>query len=374
MKKINNNKKFKMIEVKSEAFRNLQEHLDTFVVGFPATKSGVELRLLQHLFTPEEASVAIYLSFSFEPIENIYERIKILGISLDDLQDFLDTMAKKGCINSKMDGEIRKYANAVLIIGMYEYQVKNLSKKLIKDFQKYSLEAFGKELVKSRVTHLRTIPVGKSITHDLDVANFDNIRDIIKNFDGPIAVANCICRDGMEILGRSCKQTSLKEACFPFGWHAQFFIDNGWGRPVSKKEALEIFEKAEEDGLIVNVTNTIQPHVICCCCSCCCGTIGPLKYRPKPIYYLTSNYQADIDLESCIGCGTCVDRCIMTAIKNVDEKSKVDLDRCIGCGNCVAICPEDAIQLKMKEKREVPVETMDDLYEKMNEKLQKKYN
>jgi Fe-S-cluster-containing hydrogenase component 2 len=64
----------------------------------------------------------------------------------------------------------------------------------------------------------------------------------------------------------------------------------------------------------------------------------------------------------------------MTAIKNVDEKSKVDLDRCIGCGNCVAICPEDAIQLKMKEKREVPVETMDDLYEKMNEKLQKKYN
>ena len=65
---------------------------------------------------------------------------------------------------------------------------------------------------------------------------------------------------------------------------------------------------------------------------------------------------------------------ILTAIKNVDEKSKVDFDRCIGCGNCVAICPEDAIQLKMKEKREVPVETMDDLYEKMNEKLQKKYN
>jgi len=363
-----------MIEVKSEAYRNLQEHLDTFVVGFPATKSGVELRVLKYLFTPEEASVAIYLTFSFEPIDNIYERIKDLGMSLDELQEFLDIMAKKGCINSKLDGKIRMYANAVLVIGMYEYQVKNLSKEFLKDFFKFNVEAFGRELVKSRITHLRTIPVEKSITHDLDVANFDNIRDIIQNFDGPIAVTKCICREGRELLGHPCKQTSLSEACFPFGWHAQFFIDNGWGRPVSKVEALEIFEKAEEDGLIVNVSNTIQPHVICCCCSCCCGTVGLLKNVPKPIYYLTSNHFAEIDLKSCLDCGNCVDHCKMRAIKSVDGKSKVNLNKCIGCGNCVVACPEDAIQLKIKVKREVPVETMDDLYVKMNEKLQEKHN
>ncbi|MFX1256472.1 MAG: 4Fe-4S binding protein [Promethearchaeota archaeon] len=360
-----------MSEIKSDVYRKLQKHLDTFAVGFPATKSRVELRILKYLFTPEEASIATHLNFSFEDIESIYERIKDSGISLKKLKNYLKIMAKKGCIHSKMDGEKRTYANAVLVIGMYEYQVKNLSKEFVKDFFKYSIEAFNKELFKSKITQLRTIPVEKSITHDLDVANYENIREIVKKFDGPIAVVKCICREAKEVLGKSCKQTSLRETCFPFGWHAQFFIDNGWGRSVSKEEALEIFNKAEEDGLIVQVSNTIQPHVICCCCNCCCGSISTLKRHPKPVSFFSSNYHANIDPELCIGCGICVDRCKMTAIELINEKSQINLNRCIGCGNCVVICPENAIQLKKKENRDVPVETMDDLYIKIGKKIQK---
>ncbi|MHA2340110.1 MAG: hypothetical protein ACXACX_22650 [Candidatus Hodarchaeales archaeon] len=44
------------------AYRELQQHLDTFPVGFPATKSGVEIRLLKNLFTPEEARIASWFS------------------------------------------------------------------------------------------------------------------------------------------------------------------------------------------------------------------------------------------------------------------------------------------------------------------------
>ena len=155
-----------MTETKSDVYWELQEHLDTFVIGFPATKSGVELRVLKYLFTPEEASIATYLSFSFEDVETIYERIKNSGVSLDELKKFLETMAKKGSIHYKMDGNKRIYANAVLVIGMYEYQVENLSEEFIRDFFQYNLEAFGMELVKSRISHLRTIPVEKSISHD----------------------------------------------------------------------------------------------------------------------------------------------------------------------------------------------------------------
>ncbi|MFX1340363.1 MAG: ATP-binding protein [Promethearchaeota archaeon] len=360
-----------MTETKSDVYRELQEHLDTFAIGFPATKSGVELKVLKYLFTPEEALIATYLNFSFEDIETIYERIKNSGISFDDLKTFLETMAKKGSIHYKLDGEKRTYANAVLVIGMYEYQVKNLSKEFIKDFFNYNVEAFGKELVKSRITHLRTIPVEKSITHDLNVANYENIREIIENFDGPIAVVKCICREAREILGKPCKQTSLRETCFPFGWHAQFFIDNGWGRPVSKAEALEIFKKAEEDALIVQASNTVSPHVICCCCNCCCGSISTLKKLPSPTFFFTSNFYAEIDPELCIGCGNCVERCNMTAITLDGEKSQINLNRCIGCGNCVAVCPEKAIHLKKKENSDVPVETLDDLYIKISEKVKK---
>ena len=84
---------------------------------------------------------------------------------------------------------------------MFEYQVKNLTKDFLKDVYKYTVEAFGRELNRTGITQLRTIP-------------------IIENYDGPIAVVDCICRKGKELLGRPCKQTSLRETCFPFGWHA----------------------------------------------------------------------------------------------------------------------------------------------------------
>ena len=90
-----------MTETKSDVYRELQEHLDTFVIGFPATKSGVELRVLKYLFTPEEASIATYLSFSFEDVETIYERIKNSGASLDDLKKVLETIKKYNLLNKK---------------------------------------------------------------------------------------------------------------------------------------------------------------------------------------------------------------------------------------------------------------------------------
>ena len=41
-----------------ELYRKLQQHLDRMPVGFPATESGVEIRILQRLFTPDEAALA----------------------------------------------------------------------------------------------------------------------------------------------------------------------------------------------------------------------------------------------------------------------------------------------------------------------------
>jgi hypothetical protein len=48
----------------ADVYRRLQRHLDELPVGYPATASGVELRILERLFTPEEAEVALALSCS----------------------------------------------------------------------------------------------------------------------------------------------------------------------------------------------------------------------------------------------------------------------------------------------------------------------
>ena len=45
-----------------DLYRRLQQHLDRMPVPYPATESGVELRILQRLFSPEEARLALCLS------------------------------------------------------------------------------------------------------------------------------------------------------------------------------------------------------------------------------------------------------------------------------------------------------------------------
>ena len=41
----------------TDAYTELQKHLDKMPVGYPATKSGVEINLLKTIFTPEEATI-----------------------------------------------------------------------------------------------------------------------------------------------------------------------------------------------------------------------------------------------------------------------------------------------------------------------------
>jgi hypothetical protein len=67
-------------------------------VAFPESESGLDIRLLRHLFTPDEAEIALELSALPEPLERIHKRLKNKGISIEDLEKSLDNMVKKGAI------------------------------------------------------------------------------------------------------------------------------------------------------------------------------------------------------------------------------------------------------------------------------------
>ncbi len=358
-----------------EVYQNLQKHLDQFPIGYPATKSGVEIRVLKHLFNPEEAEIAINLKWEYEILENIHKTIKTQN-SLSQLEEALDVMVSKGLINFKKEGDKKYYAILPLVVGIYEYQINKLTNEFIEDFELYKDNEFALEIISTNNLQVRIIPLEQSLTPENQVASYDEIRKIIENTEeDSIGLANCICRQSKDLQGEPCSKISERELCLYLGNTGRLFLDQGWARPISKDKALEILLNSEKNGLVLQSGNTKNPEFICNCCNCCCLSLSKAKEIPRPAQFLASNFYAEVDKELCTGCGTCLKRCQMNALKLVNNISKVNLKRCIGCGLCVSTCPEEAIHLRKKEKEIVPPSTVDDLYAEIaqiKEELRKK--
>ena len=357
-----------------DIYRELQKHLDTLPIGYPKTESGVEIRLLKQLFTPEEAKFATKLSFSFEPLEAIFERIDKNEISINDLERTLDNSVGKGATIVKKEGDKKYYANAMFMIGIYDMQSHRNSDNLVefwKESSQYFKEGMDKEFLRTGICQFRVIPIEKSITLEHHITPYDDVRKVIENIDRPIVVAECVCRHKKDVYGEPCKKTNLRETCFVLrDEFVQIYLDQGWGREVSKEEALEILNKTEEDGLVYEPGNAQRPGSLCCCCGCCCGYLSDMKELPKPTEFLKSNYYAEVDTDLCTGCGTCIERCQMNALTLLDDISTVNRDRCIGCGVCVPKCPSDAMHLRKKEKENLPPKDWDALYTNIMDKKQ----
>jgi Pyruvate/2-oxoacid:ferredoxin oxidoreductase delta subunit len=345
----------------AELYRALQRHLDRMPVAYPATESGVEIRILKQLFTPDEARLALCLSAIPEPLGTIHRRTH-RQMSREQLRETLDAMAEKGSIQKMPGPGGPRYAKAPLALGMYEAQVNRLTPQLERDVRAYFDEAFGRELIGPRTPQMRTVPVNKSIPIERAVATYDDIRGFVESIPGPFAVIPCVCRQGRAVTGQPCKQTSEPRNCLMFGVAATMMTEKGIARPVSKEEMLEFLEQADREGLVLEPQNTANPMFVCCCCGCCCGVLTTAKKLPKPAEFFQTDFLAVVDRDKCQVCGTCSTRCQMDAIASDDDLPAVTEDRCIGCGLCVTTCPSEAMSLREKERRPPPPKDTRALY------------
>ena len=354
------------MEPNEQVYRKLQKHLNNQAVGFPSTRSGVELKILRHIFNPNEAEIASYLSYKYEPADKIFGKVKHLTESVEDLQLILESIRKKGGIEVKIKDGIRHYCCIPLIVGMYELQNERLTPEFVKDYQKYiSTKSFGVEFLSTKLPQMRTIPVAKSIQFKHNVSSFDEVATLLKDSAGPFAIVDCICRKKKAIGGKSCRVTDRKETCLSVGNLAQMSIENNIGREVNREEAIAIIEQNQKEGLVLQPSNTKIAEFICSCCGCCCGMLITHKNLPKPLNFWATNYFAVVDAKACVGCGTCEEKCQVGAVK-VNEKEQiayVNLDRCLGCGVCVVNCPNDSISLSKKASEQVPPQTREELYD-----------
>ena len=345
-------------------YRDLQRHLDSLPIGYPATKSGVEVRILRALFTLEEAEIATKLSLTPERLDTIHKKVAGIGISVQELEEVLGRMFLKGTISLSRKNGDKLYSNMMFVFGMWEAQLERLTKEFVEEVEEYFKEAFGEELYRAKIPGTRIIPVEESVPHsgELRIASYDNVRALVKEACDHIAVANCVCRQAKDVIGQGCKSTNLRETCLLFKETAEHHIALGIARPITAHEALHILEKAQAAGLVLQPENTEKPEFVCCCCGDCCEILTMLSKFPRPAELYASNHYSKVVPELCTGCEICVSLCQLQAIVMKDNKAVVNSARCIGCGNCVVSCPSNACKLCKKAKELVPPKDTDSLY------------
>ncbi len=347
-------------------YRKLQQHLDNFPIGFPATESGVEIEILKFLFDPLQAQIASCLNLAPKRPNKVLERfLKKFRIEMteDIITGHLHKMFMNGCLQRSGKEGSWRYSNAMLAIGMFEYHVDHLTPEFVENMNKYFDEAFAEEFHKTAIPQLRTSPHYKAILQEHKIATYDDMRLFVQNVEKPIQVANCICKQGEALIGKPCKQTEDIEVCLMFG--SKSYAEREQAREISKEECLAILDRAEKEGMVLQPGNTMKPFCICICCGCCCGVLKAAKQFPNPARLFATNYFVEVNLDGCIGCGICVKRCQMEAIVIENDKAIIDLERCIGCGLCVTTCPTTAMKLIKKEKETIPPKNMAALYMKI---------
>jgi len=332
----------------NEVYTQLAKKLDDLPNGYPATESGVELKILRKIFTPEEAEMTLKMRPMPETVEAIAER---LDKPVDEMQGILDDMVGKGQIGSfKMAGQ-HVYLLLPFVVGIYELQLHRLDKEFVELFDEY-LPALAGSLGNHKPHMARIVPVSTEIKQDLHVHRYEDVRRMIEEAKS-FQVTDCICRKERALQGKGCDH-SLEVCLFMSNEENAYKEEYLRGRVISKEEALKVIESAEEEGLIHCTYNVERGQIfVCNCCACACAIIRSAKMFNAPYLLAKSHFTAAIDAESCSACGVCAtERCPMDAIVEKNGAYDVLPERCIGCGACVSSCPTESITLNRKPEAE----------------------
>ncbi len=224
------------------------------------------------------------------------------------------------------------------------------AKKMAEMIARYSRidqlrEAYGNTKTKS----LRYVPASLSIDPESHaVFPFEMMGELIQKVK-VIALVHCPCRTMTRLLGKKRCDHSL-ENCIKYDDLAEYLIEKGIGKEITKPEAMEILKKSEEAGLVHLVDNAREGiRHTCNCCGCCCWSVGTIRRKKIPRDVLMATYfLRETDKERCTGCGQCVEICPVNVIKMEGDFPVVDQEWCIGCGVCAGPCPTSAVKLVRK--------------------------
>jgi ferredoxin len=339
----------------NDSYEKLRQILDTHPSGAPSSRYFDEI--LRIYYTPEEAELLCRLSFRVKTVDEI---IRDTDLDAEKVEKTLDALSSKAILFSKMSKGVKSYALLPTIPGLFEFPfMKGMTspelKKLAQLWENYHAECLSNGFSGNPTPLARVIPVESSVRSLSQIHPYEEVKQFISQADY-FALADCACRVSVA------KCDKPKDVCLIFDAGGRFLVEKGFAREISKEEAFKALDRSEDAGLVHMSGNTKnKTYFICNCCPCCCTIMRGLTQLKHPHAFYTSSYLAVLDTDECTGCGMCLDRCPMDAIKIDDASSKIDENKCIGCGLCVSTCPVDAISLRKRPAEPDIPETVQDM-------------
>ena len=296
------------------------------------TYDDPEYKILEPII--DDDMCAIMMHVRLETNRTVEEVAKRARKSVEFTQEQLDKLCKTGAVRYRyVDGK-RCYFYPIWVPGIMEGILANREQcdkypVLGESFEAYTrrrpeMLAPMLDSGKTGMFFMRVMPVMSAIENDSHAASYDEVRTLIENATA-ISVGPCSCRRARRLMGEGCGHLE-EDMCMYLNDNALCFSEQGYHRLVSKEEAYEILQRAEDNGLVHEINQTPgfeDTNAICNCCGCSCFAlrIAELFRTPRAI---RSNYIARVDKEKCVACGQCVENCQTNALKLGQKRCATD--------------------------------------------------
>jgi len=284
------------------------------------------------------------LLLAASPPATIQELAQRTGMEGTRIRSMLEGLFQKGLLFKSKKETGTQYYRVRHVLQMHDATalMVNPPRKMLdlwKRFMREEFDAFSRKLESALPAPvIRVIPVNITLTPKTQILAFDDVKNLV-NEARSIAVTPCSCR----VIDGSCGKPL--EVCMQFGKAADYALERGTGRKLTKDEAIDLLRRCEDEGLVhVGDNRRSVGHVICNCCSDCCLN-WPSVRTGLGKFVVPSRFLAVVDPDRCVGCEVCLDRCHFGAIAVEEGSATVKAERCMGCGLCLVTCPEEAIGL-----------------------------
>ena len=317
-------------------------------------ESGVELKLLAKMFTPDQAALGAVMHLRRESVEDIAQRA---GVDAKAARATLKGMARRGLIRVGRGEGGLAFGLLPFAVGSYEESLPYFDEEMAQLFETLMQESRGMGMLDQTPALQRVIPVEQSVDAEIEVLPYERASDLL-NAAKSFGVRDCICRKQKALIGEGCEYPI--ENCINFAPVENAFANLPYVREITKEEAFRILREAEDVGLVHSVYNQQQGvYYICNCCPCCCGIMRGMVEFGFRHALARSDFLAQVDEDACTGCETCLERCHFGALSVPEGVCVVDPMQCMGCGLCVSECPDDALCLIRRPPEEQALPPVD---------------